>query len=86
MPLPGRFFVFLAAVVGAYLVCVEFAKRRLLRRYAGRPPKSNEPARCAGPDRAGRLGWPQPREDTGARGIGRLDLASPVTARRTMPA
>ena len=34
VPLPGSFFVFLAAIVGAYLVCVELAKRHLLRRYA----------------------------------------------------
>ncbi len=34
VPLPGRFFVFLAGIVGAYLASVELAKRRLLRRYA----------------------------------------------------
>ena len=39
VPLPGRFFVFLAAIVGAYLACVELAKRRLLRRYAAAPVK-----------------------------------------------
>ncbi len=37
VPLPGRFFVFVGGIVGAYLVCVEFAKRRLLRRYAAAP-------------------------------------------------
>ena len=36
-PLPARFFVFLAVVVGAYLACVEVAKRRLLRRYGAAP-------------------------------------------------
>ena len=35
VPLPGRFFVFLLAVVGCYLVCVEIVKRRLLQRDAG---------------------------------------------------
>ena len=34
VPLPGRFFVFLAGIVGAYLACVELAKRRLLLRHA----------------------------------------------------
>jgi Mg2+-importing ATPase len=34
VPLPGSFFLFLAAIVGAYFVCVELAKRWLLRRYA----------------------------------------------------
>jgi Mg2+-importing ATPase len=34
VPLPGRFFVFLLAIAGSYLVCVEAVKRRLLRRHA----------------------------------------------------
>jgi Mg2+-importing ATPase len=40
VPLPGRFFAFLAAVVGSYLACVELAKRRLLRRYAPAPARA----------------------------------------------
>ena len=34
VPLSGRFFVFLLAIAGSYLVCVEVVKRHLLRRHA----------------------------------------------------
>jgi P-type Mg2+ transporter len=33
VPLPARFFGFLAGIVGCYLICVEMVKRRLLRRH-----------------------------------------------------
>jgi P-type Mg2+ transporter len=33
VPLPVRFFAFLVAIVGSYLLCVEMVKRRLLRGY-----------------------------------------------------
>jgi Mg2+-importing ATPase len=33
VPLPVGFLVFVPAVVGSYLVCVEVVKRRLLKRH-----------------------------------------------------